>query len=70
MIPHYHINVFWSDKVECWIADVPDLADCATRGDTAREAVAAVQQAMIDCVAAALNDGRSLPLPSYKADAA
>lgn len=21
----YHINLFWSDEDECWVADVPDL---------------------------------------------
>jgi predicted RNase H-like HicB family nuclease len=39
--PHYHINVFWSDEDDCWIADVPDLRYCSAHGGTPAEAVEA-----------------------------
>lgn len=70
MIPHYHINVFWSDEDGCWIADVPDLPSCSARGDTAQEVVSLVQQAMIDWVAGARDKGLEIPQPHYQPDAA
>ena len=66
MIPHYHINVFWSDKDECWIGDVPDLAKCSVHGKTAEEAVTLIQQAMIDWVAVARDRGNPIPEPHYQ----
>ena len=39
MQPRYHINVFWSPRDECWVADVPDLKSCAAFGDTPEEAL-------------------------------
>jgi predicted RNase H-like HicB family nuclease len=42
-LPHqYHINVFWSDEDDCWIADVPDLKPCSAHGDTPEEAIAEI----------------------------
>lgn len=70
MIPRYHINIFWSDKGQCWIADVPDLPGCQTRGGSALDAVVSVQQAMIDWAATARDGGRPLPQPSYQAEPA
>lgn len=70
MIPHYHINVFWSAKQNCWFADVPDLPDCSASGASAEEAVTCIQQAMIDWVAAAERKGNSLPEPRYHSEAA
>jgi predicted RNase H-like HicB family nuclease len=37
--PHYHINLFWSDEDNLWIADVPDLRSCMTHGDTRAAAI-------------------------------
>ena len=34
----YHINIFWSDEDECWIADVPDLRYCSAHGATPEDA--------------------------------
>jgi predicted RNase H-like HicB family nuclease len=30
----YHINVFYSDEDEQYIADIPDLKGCSASGDT------------------------------------
>ncbi len=46
MIPRYHINLFWSDEDQCWLADVPDLCCCTAHGDTPEEAVREVREAM------------------------
>jgi predicted RNase H-like HicB family nuclease len=35
----YHIDLFWSDEDECYIANLPDLRYCSAFGDSPEEAV-------------------------------
>ena len=44
--PHYHINLFWSAEDSCWIADVPDLRPCSAHGDSRKEALANIHDAI------------------------
>jgi predicted RNase H-like HicB family nuclease len=41
-VKDYHINIFFSDEDECYIADIPDLKYCSAHGDTLEEALAEV----------------------------
>ena len=36
-IPHYHINIYWSDEEDCFVGDIPDLKHCTGQGDTPEE---------------------------------
>ena len=66
MTSRYHINVFWSDEDDAFIADVPDLKYCSAHGATPLEAVREVliaQQLVIESV---LEQGRELPEPRYR----
>ena len=38
----YHINVFYSEDDECYVADLPDFETCCAFGDTPEEALAEV----------------------------
>ena len=38
-IPHYHINLYWSEEDDCFIGDIPDLKHCTGQGDTPEEAL-------------------------------
>lgn len=62
----YHINVFWSDEDECYVADIPDLSFCSAFGDTPEEAVAEVEQAKQAWLAVARETGRPIPEPRYR----
>lgn len=46
MMPHYHINLFWSGEGGCWIADVSDLRYCSAHGETPDEAVGKIRIAI------------------------
>jgi len=35
----YHINIFYSDEDEGYIADIPDLKNCSAFGETPQEAL-------------------------------
>jgi predicted RNase H-like HicB family nuclease len=67
MTPKYHINVFWSEADNAWVADVPDLQSCSAFGDTPAEALAEVQKAMEAWLAVAHEEGLSIPEPRYHA---
>lgn len=35
----YHINIFYSEEDDCYVADIPDLRYCSAFGDTPEEAL-------------------------------
>ena len=41
----YHVNLFYSEEDEGYIADIPDLKHCSAFGDTPEEALREVLQA-------------------------
>jgi predicted RNase H-like HicB family nuclease len=64
--PHYHINVFWSDRDGRWIADVPDLKHCSAHGATPLEAVEEVRTAIELWLETALDEVLEIPKPTYR----
>jgi predicted RNase H-like HicB family nuclease len=66
MTAKYHINLFWSEADEAWVADVPDLQSCSAFGDTPAEALAEVEQAMEAWLEIAREDGLPIPEPVYR----
>lgn len=65
-IPHYHINIFWSDEDSVWIADIPDLAGCVTHGATPSEAASNALEAIEGWLLVAVEDGLPIPEPRYR----
>jgi predicted RNase H-like HicB family nuclease len=64
-VSDYHINVFYSDEDDGWIADIPDLEMCSAFGATAEEALVEVERAKQGWPAVAREDGRPIPEPLY-----
>ena len=62
----YHINIFFSEDDECFIADVPDLRGCSAFGDTAEEAAREIVIAMELWLSCAKEDGVEIPKPKYR----
>ncbi len=62
----YHINIFYSEEDEGYIADIPDLKFCSAFGDTPEEALREVQIAKAAWLEAACAEGKPIPLPRYK----
>lgn len=62
----YHIDVFWSDEDDCWIANVPDLKPCSAHGDTPVEAVTEVQVAIGLCLGYYSEKGAPPPEATYR----
>jgi predicted RNase H-like HicB family nuclease len=62
----YHINIFYSDEDEGYIADVPDLHACSAFGNTAEEALHEVEIAKAAWLDAARAEGKVIPPPRYR----
>ena len=62
----YHINIFYSEEDEGYIADIPDLPHCAAFGNTPEEALAEVLKAKSAWLEAAKAESRAVPPPSFK----
>lgn len=62
----YHINVFYSEEDEGYIADIPDLTHCSAFGDTPEEAVQEVLKAKEAWLEAARAEGKPIPSPRYR----
>ena len=62
----YHINIFYSDQDEGYIADIPDLKYCSAFGNTPEEALREVQIAKGVWLEAARAEGKPIPPPRYK----
>ena len=62
----YHINVFYSEKDEGYIADIPDLDPCSAFGETPEEAVAEVRLVKQAWLEVAREKGMPIPEPRYR----
>jgi len=62
----YHINIFFSQEDEGYIADVPDLPMCSAFGKTPAEALAEVEAAKQLWLEAARAQGKPIPEPTYR----
>jgi len=62
----YHINIFWSDEDDAYVADIPDLASCSAFGETPRAALDTLEQARAAWLETARAQGKPIPRPSYR----
>lgn len=61
----YHINVFYSEDDEGYVADIPDLKHCSAFGLTPQEAVNEVLTAKEAWLRTARSKKRPIPEPNY-----
>jgi predicted RNase H-like HicB family nuclease len=62
----YHINIFYSEEDEGYIADIPDLEACSAFGSTPEEALREVNAAKQAWLEAARAEGKPVPPPQYR----
>jgi len=62
----YHINIFYSDNDEGYIADIPDLKNCSAFGATPSEALEQVLIAQKLWLEEARNSNLEIPRPLYR----
>ena len=62
----YHINVFFSEEDECYVADIPDLKYCSAMGATPEEAVREIMKAKKAWLKVAQKEKKPIPEPKYR----
>ena len=62
----YHINIFYSDEDEGYIADIPDFKNYSAFGKTPDEALKQVQIAQRLWIEEARNSNLPVPKPQYR----
>lgn len=62
----YHINVFYGEADEGYIADIPDLDPCSAFGETPEEAIAEVLRVKKAWLEVAREKGTPIPEPRYR----
>ena len=62
----YHINVFWSQEDNTYIADIPDLKYCAAHGPTPEAALHEVLLARDAWLETAKSHGKAITPPRYR----
>ena len=66
MTSDYHINIFYSEEDEGYIADIPDLWPCSAFGSTPDEALKEVLIAKEGWLELAREKGLPIPDPKYR----
>ncbi len=66
MMKDYHINIFYSEEDQGYIADIPDLKSCSAYGKTPSQALEEVLLAKEGWLESAKANGRPVPEPEYK----
>ena len=62
----YHINIFYSEEDEAYIADIPDLKYCSAIGETPQQALNEVILAKTAWLEAAQAENKTIPNPRYR----
>lgn len=62
----YHINVFYSEEDEGYIADIPDLSKCSAFGETPLEAIKELEKAKKIWLETSKERGIKIPQPHYR----
>ena len=62
----HHINVFYREEDEGYIADIPDLKYCSAFSDTVEEAVHELLKAKAAWLETAKAEGKPIPIPKYR----
>ena len=62
----YHINLFYSEEDEGYIADIPDLKYYSAFGETPEEALQEVLKAKEAWIDSARANNKPLPSPHYR----
>lgn len=62
----YHVNIFYSEEDGGYIADIPDLKNCAAFGETPSQALEQALIAKDAWLGAAKDNNKPIPRPAYK----
>ena len=62
----YHINIFYSEEDEAYVADIPDLKYCSAIGETPQQALNEAILAKTLWLEATKAENKTIPKPRYR----
>ncbi|MBI1390924.1 MAG: type II toxin-antitoxin system HicB family antitoxin [bacterium] len=62
----YEMIVYWSEKDQAFLVEVPELPGCMADGETYEQAVANAQKAIEMWIETARDHGKPIPEPRYR----
>lgn len=62
----YHINIFYSEEDQGYIADIPDLKHCSAFGKSRQDALTEVEIAKELWLETAKQEKKPIPKPRYR----
>jgi predicted RNase H-like HicB family nuclease len=62
----HHINIFYSEQDQGYIADIPDFEMCSAFGETPEEALSQVLIAKAAIIDVMREKGQPIPEPRYR----
>jgi predicted RNase H-like HicB family nuclease len=62
----HHINIFYSEEDQGYVADIPDLKICSAFGETPAQALAEVELAKEAWLESARQENKPIPEPRYR----
>ena len=68
IVKDYHVNIYYSERDQGYVADIPDLELYSKPSKTAAEALADIEQAKQQWLASATDEQRLIPEPTYHSD--
>lgn len=66
IVKDYHINIFYGEEDEGYIADIPDLEYCSAFGSSPKEALEEVLKAKEAWLETAKKKGKVIPKPTFR----
>ena len=62
----YHVNIFYHNEDDGYIADIPDLSHCSAFGKTSEEALFEMLNAKAAWLESAQANKKPIPAPHYR----
>jgi len=62
----YHINIFFSEEDDGYIADIPDLPGCSAFGESAEAALNELKIVKAAWLETAVEENVPIPVPKYR----
>jgi predicted RNase H-like HicB family nuclease len=62
----YHVNIFFSEEDEGYVADIPDLPHCSALREAPEQALAEVLKAKAAWIEGARAEGKPIPPPAFR----
>ena len=69
-VEEYEVDIYWDERDQIFVAEIPELSGCAAHGDSRAEALLNAEVAISNWLKAAREIGQKIPRPRSRIAAA